>query len=207
MGGLLSWATPCSTWVTVNRGTSQRSRQNPRGHEPYDSVSDANVCVARMALLMIWSALLGLQWLLEQPQSSLMAEEPRFRDFLRSVTDYKIPVCMGAFDKETLKGTTLLGSSRWMSGLHRTSADVPPETRAAMKEASKKVSRTFVDSRGVKRFNGGAALKGTQAYTPEYGLAVATLYQNNKPEEHIDLDDINGANDISDLTQYDCADL
>ena len=83
VGGLLPWATPCSTWVTVNRGTSQRTLHNPRGHFFYESVSEANVTVARMALLMIWSVILGLQWLLEQPQSSLMPEEPWLRSFLR----------------------------------------------------------------------------------------------------------------------------
>ena len=203
--GLLPWATPCSTWVTVNRGTSQRSPHNPLGHQLHDSVSEANVCVARMALLMIWSVVLGLQWLLEQPQSSLMSEEPRFHDFLRCITHYKIPTCMGAYGKETMKGTTLLGSSRWMAGLHRTSADIPVERRSAMTEASKKVSKTTVDARGRKRFTGLPGHKGTQSYTLEYGLEVATLYMKNKKPEVIDLDAINGG--PHHLEQYDAGDL
>ena len=80
-----------------------------------------------------------------------------------------------------------------------------------MKEASKKVSTTLVDSRGNK-INGGPNIKQSQAYTKAYGLDVATLYMNSKQSQVIDLEGGHSSQDVIDLDaimldQYDATDL
>ena len=207
--GLTTWATPCSTWTIMNRGTSERSDHNPLGQIRHTSVAMANLVVSRMTVLMIWCSLLGLQWLLEQPCSSLMFQQPRFAEFLRSTTYYTIPTCMGAFGKSTLKGTTLLGSSRWMVNLHRTEAMIDPEVRQRMKAESRKVTSTTVDpTTGRKRFCGGPSLKSTQKYTKEYGLEIAKLFHENDEARAVNIDDDEKILELQQCdSTYDASDL
>ena len=205
-GGLSTWATPCSTWVCMNRGTSERSLHNPLGQVAHASVQAANMVVSRMTLLIIWSTLFGVQWLLEQPQSSLMAEQPRLHALLKSVTHFKIPTCMGAFGSATLKGTTLLGSERWMAQLHRSVSDIDPKTREKMKQESKNVSTTTMDATCQKRFTGGPALNATQAYTQQYGREAARLHLELGKPPVIDVEAIHD-NASNTWAQYDATDL
>ena len=78
---LLHFATVCSSWVIINRGTSQRSDGEPLGPNGGESarhyVRAANVMVARVSLLMIFALCLGHDVILEQPSSSLMFKHPR----------------------------------------------------------------------------------------------------------------------------------
>ena len=207
--GLIPWATPCSTWTIVNRGTSQRSEHNPRGFAGHPSVALANLVVSRMTVLLIWCTLLGHQWLLEQPASSLMRQQTRFAQFLWSTTYYTIPTCMGCCGKSTLKGTILLGSSRWMSQLHRSAAQINPAMRQRIKEESKHVTSTSIDqTTSKKKCCGGPSLKKTQEYTKEYGLEVATLFQNNDTDgmQSVSIHDDGGIPDRCNTT-YDATDL
>jgi hypothetical protein len=71
-GGLLWAAPPCSTFVWMNRGTSQRNKDRAEGNESVPSVAASNIIVARLMLLIALVVTKGCNWVLEQPTSSVM---------------------------------------------------------------------------------------------------------------------------------------
>lgn len=77
IGGLLWAGTPCSTWVFLARGSTGRSQGHPLGREDTRSVSDANLVVSRVALLILLAVARGASWIVEQPTTSLMPRHPR----------------------------------------------------------------------------------------------------------------------------------
>jgi hypothetical protein len=122
-GALVHFATVCSSWVMINRGTSKRSSCNPLGcSHPY--VVHANVMVSRTGLLMLLALCLNLHVILEQPASSLMFLHPRIAQIV-SLSSMglppldKITTFMGAFGAATPKMTMLLGSPPWLRKLAR----------------------------------------------------------------------------------------
>ncbi len=122
-GAVVHFATVCSSWVLINRATSQRSDANPLGgSRPY--VLRANVMVARTALLMLAAVCLDLHCILEQPASSLMFKHPRIVQILdlgaNGMPAFKrITTYMGSFGAATPKMTALLGTPSWLSKLAR----------------------------------------------------------------------------------------
>ena len=70
--GFLWFATVCSSWVWMCRGTSERSRGDIYGRPGSRSCYEGNMQAARSALLMLLGASRRIWWTLEQPASSLM---------------------------------------------------------------------------------------------------------------------------------------
>lgn len=73
----LAWGgLPCSLHVWISRGTSGKSRENPRGVRPdgtfsHSCVKQANMLAARWALLAMLFHVRRVWWLCEQPVSSV----------------------------------------------------------------------------------------------------------------------------------------
>ena len=77
----------CATrWSICARGSTLRSYLNALGNENLQSVRDANTMVGCCSLLMGLICARGGSWLLEQPEHSLMARHPRFRQLCRRQT-------------------------------------------------------------------------------------------------------------------------
>ena len=168
----LQWfATVCSTWVWVSRGTTWRSQDAPEGPKTLrhrtSRVKEANMQVSRMMLLACVAASRRSRWALEQPATSLMTSTSVIRSFRRlprgilggkfrqTYTD------MGAFDAMTKKPSKLFSIGSWMKPLKRTiSANFIKRAVTCKKSADGSVT-------GVK-----SALKETQDYTKEFGIAV-----------------------------------
>ena len=95
----------CSTWITINAGTSARDILCPMGREWYPSVAAANLMVSRWQgfttgvtlcfpvfrsehsrtiLILFFIQMAGGCWLVEQPISSVIALHDRFQWFLRA---------------------------------------------------------------------------------------------------------------------------
>ena len=83
---LVWFGTKCSSWSICARGSTLRSYLNALGNENLQSVRDANTMVGRCSLLMGLICARGGSWLLEQPEHSLMARHPRFRQLCRRQT-------------------------------------------------------------------------------------------------------------------------
>ena len=67
-----------------SRGSTGRSKGSPLGWQQYASVSDANIMVARVCVLLAIAAARRLWWVLEQPTNSLLEHHPVFQAFLGS---------------------------------------------------------------------------------------------------------------------------
>ena len=76
-GGLLFGGLPCSLHVWMSRGTSKKTRANPRGllgeglGFAADCVRVANLIAARYAIMALICLVRSIFWLTEQPSSSV----------------------------------------------------------------------------------------------------------------------------------------
>ena len=172
--GFLWLATVCSSWVWICRSSSKRSREFPLG-VPCRSNREANCMVARCCLLMVLCIAKGCAWCLEQPSSSLMVCHPAMR-WVSSLAGkhvnadwWEASTCMGAFDGDTVKPTTLYGNRYFVLALGR--------SRRGIKGDSHLVTTLKVDAAtGQKSVSGGPKLKQTQAYPDGFGKAVLDAY-------------------------------
>ena len=182
VAAILHFATVCSSWVTINRHTSGRSAMVPLGRQGRPYVAAANTMVSRMCMLIMIGACLGLDWVLEQPISSVMKYHPRMQVILNMAeigclrVVNEIHTWMGSFGASSPKPTMLIGTPSFLPRLHRKLAKRTFENQ--------ETSRTYEDKHGKKRFSGGKRLKETQQYPKGYGSAFAKLM------EHADIDDM-----------------
>ena len=87
VGGGNHYATVCSSWVFLNRSSSERFDVCPLGFPPQPRyVLDANAMVSIMALFWTWCIAAKTCTVLEQPLSSLMARHPRLVSSSQAIT-------------------------------------------------------------------------------------------------------------------------
>ena len=72
----------CSSFVWINRATSQRSDHAPLGDITKECVRNANLMASRVIALLYLAAAAQIFWILEQPSSSLFEHLPRFQQLL-----------------------------------------------------------------------------------------------------------------------------
>ena len=170
-GGVIHWATVCSTWVWLCRCTTQRSDLQPLGAQHIACVHEANVMVSRMAALLLWIHNSGRFWVLEQPASSLMALHRRMQHVRRCTRNWTSVMtymcCVGA---PSLKPTLLLSDHPLICRLHR--------KRPRTFEASHALVLQYKDNNGTRRVAGNHAWKGSQAYPPGYRDAFAETFMD-----------------------------
>ena len=74
-GGLLMSGLPCSGHVWISRGTTGKSRENPRGDcdsaTSHKCTKTANLLACRFALIALICLARQVWWLAEQPSSSV----------------------------------------------------------------------------------------------------------------------------------------
>jgi hypothetical protein len=186
-GGLLWAAPPCSTFVWMNRGTSQRSTDRAEGNESVPSVAASNIIVARLMLLIALVVTKGCNWMLEQPTSSVMVWMRRMQAIKENLGMCEVFTWMGAFGAATPKGTRLYGNNAAVLALlkrtiKRGDFKKPPkgqETNLRHRKAD-----------GRERVRAGPGLKGTQAYPVGFGIAVAAAISTSPiptVRKHIDV--------------------
>lgn len=206
---VLWWATVCSSWVWMSRSGSQRSKRRVSGNKRARSVATANAQVARMILLSCLGLSRGVSWGLEQPASSLMASSSWVQFLQKLPADLvggaftEIHTEMGAFHAETRKPSRLYSIGRWTASLSRSTS------RRFMKKVSP-TTITYTKS-GKKQVTGSAQLKGTQAYTDQFGEAVFSAWKRDGLRSHemlLDDDDAPSDYDIDfDETAWEDAQL
>ena len=154
---MVHFATVCSSWVLINRGTSKRTETNVLGGpRPRHYVRLANVMVSRTALVMLFAICMNLDVILEQPGSSLMFKHFRIEQvlalsssggFLRSLRF--VSTYMGAFGCPNPKLTMLLGNTPWLERLKRTT-----RFKKGGSKLSNHIVNRFVDKNGKQTFRG-----------------------------------------------------
>ena len=70
-GGLLFAGLPCSSHVWISRGTSKRSRADPRGDLTVDMTRFGNMFASRFGLICLICIVRSVFWACEQPNTSL----------------------------------------------------------------------------------------------------------------------------------------
>ena len=164
--GLAHWATVCSTWIFMSRSSVKRSADNVWGNLDSKAVMEANCQVSCMCMILVLLDCLGIEWILEQPMTSLMDKVPLFSLLPRAGQLRRTSTWMGAFGAPTRKATWLLSSTPFARNLQRQL----PRGSVAGVEGSTTLSTAGADGRTA--VTGGPHLKQTQAYPVGYGEAV-----------------------------------
>ena len=83
----------------LGRAITKRSSLNPLGNTNLAAVAHANCMVSRTAAVMLLAAARGIDSMLEQPRTSLMADHPRLRAVAHKVgwLDPPVATYMGEF--------------------------------------------------------------------------------------------------------------
>ncbi|CAL1157423.1 unnamed protein product [Cladocopium goreaui] len=151
-------AVVCSTWVPVNRGSTQRSILTPLGCEDFPGVRRANKMMSRSVILMLLAVALGGDFYLENPHNSLICMHPRYVWFMESLMElgiptYKITFWMRKWGSLSFKHTWIWSISIIISILDAGSL--------TQKEKNSSISLTtrYVDKHGRKKFKGNSKLK------------------------------------------------
>ena len=189
-GGGTSWALVCASWVWMSRSKTRRSLARPLGPddpaERIAAVVDGNQMVSIFAALLLWIVSMGdVQWLLEQPSSSLLVHHPRIQAIQmllqRERKWHSVHTWMGAFGGPTPKSTRLWSSSaRFLQGMHRT---LPRSVINTMCQESGIATYTVNPERralGLSSTTGAAGLHDSQAYPVEFGRQVARSFLANR---------------------------
>ena len=182
--GLAHWATVCSTWIFLSRGSTGRRSGRVWGlpGRAYisENVAVANAAATRMIMICLLLTFRKVCFILEQPLSSIMHELPLWSCIPRQLS--KKHTHMGSFGAFTPKPTWLLSGHTWHRGLCR------PLPADFVNLNSGTVTKCTSAS-GETKVAGGPRLKETQAYPPAYGVAVQQEWQQWANAEDDDDDD------------------
>ena len=175
--GICWFGTVCSSWVWIAKATTMRTLSRPRGDTRVPVVVEGNMQCTRSCLLMTMCYVRQIVWILEQPSSSRIFTHPAMvwaRERAHEVGRefHIISTYQGAFGAETPKKTILASNSKCTHGLVRSS----PEMLSTAPLATARVTSVRADGR--RMITGTSALKGTQAYSAEFGEAVAETYSD-----------------------------
>ena len=172
----LAWlAPPCSSWVSISRGSTHRSASEPLGKRPRSvKVIQNNRLVSRMSLLLDYIFRHGIFYIIEQPRTSIMWKHPRLKKTLKRHKALKVRADLGALGAESLKPVILAGTAPYLSKLQ---VVAPKKVRAKIQQKNKETGfRTtiqYVDRFGRRKFKGSSKmLKDTQSYPTGLGVAV-----------------------------------
>ena len=170
--------TVCSTWIFMSRSSTGRPKIDWRGKTTQACVREGNRHVARSALLMTLSYAHGQGFILERPASSMMfASRPMAwvceRAQLMGMIWVVIETFMSAFKPDGHLKPTILATNRQ-------SVMAMQRSRPAITKSCSVVRKT-VRGDGKKQCTGKKdALKATQPYPEEFGIAIAQTIADDK---------------------------
>ena len=168
------WAPVCSTWVSMNLGTSMRTEQRWWGDTHQEEVAQANEMVWKMVCIVLYGLSLGFIFIIEQPASSLMLRHPA----MILLKHFCSPKNGGRF-RQTSTFLGMFGAStqkqiKPFSNWSRTSR-LQRKFKNVGQFDSEGVTRSYVDASGKRKCCGGKRLKETQAYPDAFGKEVGRL--------------------------------
>lgn len=178
-GAVLWLGTPCSTWVFMSRHSTGR-RIDILGNLESPYIRAQNALISRVCYIIVLAMKRGVYWIIEQPDSSIVWQHPLMA---RVLSRYSHLISeargeMGAFSLETPKASVFKGTAPYLSELARR---MSPEERNILRTrlAKTETTKQYIDGKGKKRCVGTAALKSTQCYSFNFGLAHALAYFNS----------------------------
>ena len=171
-GGILWAAPPCSTWVFLSRATTGR-HVLIEGDTLSHNVVSQNALVERLVLALEICTLRGVFWILEQPANSVLWQYPAMRDCMHRHGLAPCTCDMGAYGGTSQKPTHLVGTAPYLSRLDRRCTQ---ELKLRLQIEGVQTTSKWVDEDGVRRCQGTADLKSTQAYPEGFGAAHARAF-------------------------------
>lgn len=175
------FAVPCGSWIFMSRGSTHRSYWRAGGNTSYEKVADANRLCRRVCYLLTYLAKKKVNWVLENPSTSLLFRYKPLRKLLRKFKCINVNVCLGCFGADTQKLVTLVGNAPWLRRLSR-------QLTSARRKQLKRV-RTFLKLQTTRNYTcnrtgrakcaGGKDLKATQVYPGTLGLLVGKLVRDH----------------------------
>jgi hypothetical protein len=157
----------CSSWIWLNRFTSGRSAADPLGHWYRPYVREANTQVVRVVILCLIAAALGLSFIVEQPEGSLLEQHPRWQHLCRMTQVFRHTIRMWDYGAQSEKPTWIYSNFAEVAHI-----DMFKSGRLSRKRKHLEITHHFVDKTGVHRSRGGKDLKATQTYTEGFANAV-----------------------------------
>ena len=160
--GLCWLGTKCSSFVFICRGPAGRRVDNHwRGDGSKAWVNDGTAQMTIASLMFFLGYLCDVSPVLEQPLGSCMARAAPMSTSIESTRAVKTVTWHGAFGASSLKPLQLWSHRECFQGLRR-------------KRPTIAVPVSLVHKKGNK-VSGAKAMQASQAYTPEFGRAVADL--------------------------------
>ena len=178
-GGLVWLGVPCSSWVWVGRGNTDRRGYCPAGNpdSPYDKLH--NKIAENSARLAAVAAALGLYFVVEQPSSSLLWLYWPMVKVLYLNEAYRASITLGRFGASTLKPIRLYGTAPWLHALSEKNVALAKASKT--REGSNKprkgtLVKVTVSQFGRKNVSGNVkALKASGAYPEALCSEIAKL--------------------------------
>ena len=163
-GGSIWNGTQCSSFVILSRSKSKRREENGYyGDESRLFVRKGNEQMKVLSLVIAIAKLVGVDWVVEQPTSSVLPVMQPLEDVMAFSGGFKATTWLGAFGAESPKPVQLWCSSKRYQALAR------PRPRVVARVK-------LVDKLAAGRFRGRkGALKCSQTYPSAFGAAVAAL--------------------------------
>jgi hypothetical protein len=161
----------CSTWVWLSRGSTGRSELNPLGNTRLCSVSEANIMVSRVCLIIMICLAKGVFFVCEQPRGSLLQLHPKFQRLVKTVNLVRKHIFMKDFGGKSDKPT-------WLYTTHPCIDDIDLFKVPYKGTVESLVKRD--NTHGKERITGNGKLKQSQHYPPAFGRALAKVYMKNK---------------------------
>jgi hypothetical protein len=160
----LQWyGTVCSSWVTLCHSKSKRVLSNGYlGDTSRPFVQKGNAQMVATSLLVFPSWIMNNEPILEQPASSSMPKAEPLATVFKYIGATRTMTWFGAFGAKTRKPLQIWHCDRVFANLRRKRPPISPEVHEAL-----------VCRRGRKFHGNQKALKASQAYPVEFGLAVA----------------------------------
>ncbi|CAE7261921.1 unnamed protein product [Symbiodinium sp. CCMP2592] len=164
--GFVAWfGIKCSSWSSMNRGTSKRCPCSSVGDPTKPSVIEANMMLERTTLLLLLATALQGCWVVEQPGSSTLEYYPCFRYVLCKLAEVhgsmavsRVSWWMSAYGARSAKRQFAYANSPEIRKIDRGTH----QSRGQC--LGKRVSTTYryINSAGKKCYNGTKDLKGTE---------------------------------------------
>ena len=171
MPGALLWlAPPCGTWVWISRAATKRSKSHPKGATA--GCQRQNRLVARVCLLILVAHVIGVQVIIEQPQSTLMFDNDHFVAVANYLGLDAASTCLGAFNAASTKRLILRGTAPYLAELVR-----PLST--FHRQRLQLVAQQLVTTRKVGnmlKVTGASTLSASSAYPLGFGASVALAF-------------------------------
>ena len=200
--GFLFLAPPCSTWVWMSHGSTGRRRNNAMGDPHNNYVKSQNRLVSRLCHIIWLACKRGVFVIIEQPQDSCMELHPRLAHLLKRFRMGTFKLDMGAYGAFSQKPTKLWGTAPW---LHKMTKKLTGWERQVVRDngVSSGVTRSWIDTNGKRRCEGGKNLKATQSYPVGFGQAHALFFSQFVEVGADNGEDCDSDHDIASEPDYD----